>query len=194
MPEMSRLEKYFVNRRGTRAYGRMLDRLERAGPLPLAPASQVLELGAGNGALSLLVLERYHPGKVWVTDYDPEQLAVARKRLEARLGTLPDTIVIERADGTHLAYADSTFDLVIAHYVLHHFGPVPDILRGVDEIQRVLRPGGRLLYAEMFHRDPIREHLAERGFTIAFRERRRRLFATVDIIMARAPSNGPVPS
>lgn len=191
MAEMSRLEKWFVNRRGVRAYRRMLDRIERAGQLALQNASQVLELGAGNGALSITIYERFHPARMCVTDYDTEQVELARGNIGTRFGGVPGSFVIERGDATHLAYADRTFDLVMAHQVLHHLGDVPAIFRGLDEIKRVLRPGGRLLYAEIFHKDPIRAHLVEQGFALAFRERRWRLFNTADVIVAISPSAPP---
>jgi ubiquinone/menaquinone biosynthesis C-methylase UbiE len=187
MPEMTRFQKFFVNRRGPRAYQRLLARLEAAGELPLGPSSQVLELGAGNGTLSLLVFERHHPARICITDYDPEQLVVAQKHVESRLGAIPPNLVLERGDALHLSYADATFDLVMAHQVLHHLGHVAEILQGLDEIKRVLRPRGRLLYAEMFHREAIREHLVKRGFTVAFHERRWRLLRAVDVVVALAP-------
>jgi ubiquinone/menaquinone biosynthesis C-methylase UbiE len=191
MPEMSSWEKRFVNRRGARAYRRTLDRIQQAGQLPLTSSSQVLELGAGNGMLSMLVLDRFHPAHIYLTDYDPEQLVVARENLTAQLGTVPDSITVERGDAAHLTYGDRAFDLVMAHHVLHHLGSVPEILRGLDEIARVLRPGGRLFYVEMFHKRPIREHLTERGFTIVFRERAWRIFNTADVIVAVSPDSRP---
>jgi len=192
MPEMSRFEKRWVNRRGSRAYQRMLDRMENSGQLLLTNSSQVLELGAGNGAFSMLIQERFHPARVYLTDFDPEQLAVARQNLEGHFGTVPPSIVVERGDATHLTYGDRTFDLVIAHHVLHHLGSISGILQGLDEIARVLRPGGRLLYVEMFHKRQIREHLAEQGFTVVFRERSFRILGTADVIIAKSPDS-PAP-
>lgn len=188
MPEMSRFEKRLVNRRGPRTYQKMLDRIEHAGQLSLARTAQVLELGAGNGVFSTLIQERYHPAGIHVTDYDPEQIAVARQNLERHFGEIPSTMVVERGDATHLGYPDRTFDLVLTHYVLHHLGPVPEIFRGLDEIARVLRPDGRLLYSEMFHKREIREHLAERGFEIVFWERPWRIFHTADVVVAKLPA------
>lgn len=191
MPEMTRFEKHFVNRRGTRSYSRMLNRMERKGGIQVGPSSQVLELGAGNGVLSALVHERYRPARLCVTDYDPEQVLVAKKSLESRFGTLPSSMVVERGDACHLEYADGTFDLVMAHHVLHHLGSTEEIFRGLDEIARVLRPGGRLLYVEMFHKRLIREHLAERGFTTVYHERAWRIFNLADVVIAIRPPAKP---
>jgi ubiquinone/menaquinone biosynthesis C-methylase UbiE len=183
MPEMSTTEKFFVNRHGTRSVSRVLDKLDRAHQLPLNATSEVLELGAGNGRLSILVNERYHPARIRLTDYDPDQLGVAKKSVEQQYGSTPPTLLLERADATRLQYANETFDLVVAHHILHHLGKVPDILRGLDEIHRVLRPGGRFFYAEMFHKREIRDHLAQLGFSLTFRERALRLFATADVVL-----------
>ncbi|HYA70650.1 MAG TPA: class I SAM-dependent methyltransferase [Thermoplasmata archaeon] len=191
MPEMSRFEKRFVNRRSARAYQRVLARIEQAGQLPITSSSHVLELGAGNGALSIVIQERFHPAQIRVTDYDPEQLLVAKQNIEDHFGTVPPSMVVERGDAAHLGYADSSFDLVMAHHVLHHLGSVPEILRGLDEIARVLRPGGRLFYVEMFHKRQIREHLTERGFVFGYRERAWRIFNVADVVVAVSPGSKP---
>jgi ubiquinone/menaquinone biosynthesis C-methylase UbiE len=191
MPEMSRFEKRFVNRRGERSYTRMLDRMDRAGQLPFAPTSQVLELGAGNGVLTMLVHERYHPARMWLTDYDPDQLSVARKNVEGRYGGVPSWLVLEQGDATHLGYADGTFDWVLAHHMLHHLGSDDQIRGGLDEIARVLRPGGRLLYVEMFRKRVVRDHLVTRGFAFKFRERAWRIFNTADVVIAERPPAPP---
>jgi SAM-dependent methyltransferase len=48
------------------------------------------------------------------------------------------------ADAEHLPFEDSSFDLVFGHAVLHH---VPHLERAFAEIERVLVPGGTLLFA-----------------------------------------------
>src|SRR3984893_13671630 len=50
----------------------------------------------------------------------------------------------ERADAESLPFADSSFDLVLGHAVLHH---LPDLPRAFAEFHRVLRPGGRIAFA-----------------------------------------------
>jgi ubiquinone/menaquinone biosynthesis C-methylase UbiE len=199
MTEMTRAEKAFVNRRSTRSLARLLDRVERSSPLSLSPTSQVLELGGGNGRLSLLVNERYHPAEIHLTDYDPDQLAVARHNLELQYGSVPGSIILEQADATRMAYPNDSLDLVIAHYVLHHLGKVPDIFQGLDEIYRVLRPGGRFFYVEMFHKKAIQDHLGEIGFSTVYSGRAWRFLRFADLRVVRksarrAPSSVPVGS
>lgn len=70
-------------------------------------------------------------------------LVLARRGFE--LSSLPGAFVC--ADAENLPFSDSAFDLVYCHGVLHH---TPDTERGLREIYRVLRPGGKaiiMLYA-----------------------------------------------
>jgi SAM-dependent methyltransferase len=56
-----------------------------------------------------------------------------------------------RADATALPFADESFDLVYSHGVIHH---VEETQKAVDEIYRVLRPGGTAL-AMVYHRGSL---------------------------------------
>jgi SAM-dependent methyltransferase len=68
------------------------------------------------------------------------------------------------ADAENLDFAGETFDLVYSHGVLHH---TPDTTRAVQEVHRVLKPGGRAVVM-LYHRDSynyrinisLREHAA----------------------------------
>jgi len=46
----------------------------------------------------------------------------------------------------HLPFPDGSFDLVVANWMLYH---LPDLHRGLDELHRVLRPGGHLIAVTM---------------------------------------------
>jgi ubiquinone/menaquinone biosynthesis C-methylase UbiE len=50
----------------------------------------------------------------------------------------------EAADAERLPFADESFDLVFGHAVLHH---IPDLPRAFAEFERVLAPGGTLVFA-----------------------------------------------
>jgi ubiquinone/menaquinone biosynthesis C-methylase UbiE len=188
MPEMTRFEKSLVNRRGDRFFLRLLDRIDHDGGLVLPPGAAVLELGAGNGTLSALLYERYHPAKVYATDFDPEQLQVARQNLGRKWGALPEGFAVERADAAHLAFPNATFDLVVAHLMLHHVGSESEERQALREITRVLKPGARFLYVEMIRKWLVREELTRLGYRVLFHRRSFRFFGFSDAVVAASPS------
>ncbi|MDQ1625868.1 MAG: hypothetical protein QOJ49_1366 [Actinomycetota bacterium] len=104
------------------------------------PYASALELGCGTGFFLLNlkqagVLDRGH-----VTDLSPGMVAAA-ERNAAALGFTVDGRV---ADAERIPYADATFDLVVGHAVLHH---IPDVELALREVLRVLKPGGRFVFA-----------------------------------------------
>ena len=70
-------------------------------------------------------------------DVSVEVLAAARAR--------HPVLATERADVRKLPFADASFDAVVSNSTLDHFDSSTDILAGLGELQRVLRPGGTLL-------------------------------------------------
>jgi len=104
----------------------------------------ILEIGCGAGAdLEQFVLGGAIASAVDVT---PAHVQMARDRLRGRAE-------IVQSDATALPFPNETFDYVYSHGVLHH---IEQPRRVVEEIFRVLRPGGRfnvMVYAAWsFHR------------------------------------------
>jgi SAM-dependent methyltransferase len=123
--------------------------LQRAVELPLlrrmglqVENRDVLEIGCGSGYAAAL-LSRLGPRRYVGVDLMPEQIALARAR------RLPDA-EFRIGDATDLIdFPDASQDVVIIFGVLHH---IPAWRRSVDEIGRVLRPGGQLYVEEPGHR------------------------------------------
>jgi ubiquinone/menaquinone biosynthesis C-methylase UbiE len=101
---------------------------------------RVLEVGAGTG----LNLELYPTvGIESLTLSEPDPLMV--KRLREKLGESEREAELIRASADDLPFADDSFDTVTVTLVLCTVSDQPAALR---EIQRVLRPGGQLLFLE----------------------------------------------
>jgi ubiquinone/menaquinone biosynthesis C-methylase UbiE len=99
-----------------------------------------LEIGAGTGYFSLNLLRAGLIGEATCSDISPgmlETLAANAEDLGLRVRT-------EAADAERLPFADASFDLVLGHAVLHH---IPDLPRAFAEFERVLAPGGTVLFA-----------------------------------------------
>ena len=137
--EMTRLEKWLVNRenKAKRNIARVRQRLTE---LPSAAIEDVLELGCGIGAVAAFLSENYNM-KVWGTDYDQEQIQIARKRHAE-----DEHLIYQVEDATQLSFQDARFDLVISQNVFHH---LPKWQAAIREVARVLRPGGFLLWLDL---------------------------------------------
>jgi ubiquinone/menaquinone biosynthesis C-methylase UbiE len=72
------------------------------------------------------------PGRYWDRDWDPERLTV------------------RHMNALELDFEDESFDAIFSSSSIEHFGDFPDVRRAVEEMYRVLRPGGVLALATEF--------------------------------------------
>jgi SAM-dependent methyltransferase len=142
---MTRLEKRLVNRprKAARNIQRLAARLRELDPPEI---HDVLELGCGTGAVSAYLAEQ-HRMNVVGTDFDPDQIALARASHPES-----DRLRFRVEDAARLSFADDSFDLVLSQNVFHH---VPDWRRAAAEVARVLRPGGRLVWYDLAFPGPV---------------------------------------
>ena len=109
--------------------------------MDLPPRARVLELGCGVGILWTENLDRLHPDwRVILTDASLGMVGEAARRLAASRHPFTFAAV----DAQTLPFADGSFNVVLAHFMLYH---VPDRSRALAEIARVLRPDGALYAA-----------------------------------------------
>jgi len=107
-----------------------LDQIDFAG-------KRVLEIGLGQGADAEQIVSR---GGIY-SGADLTAESVKRVKMRFSLKDLPSDR-IEQASALDLPFDDNSFDIVFSHGVLHH---IPEIGKAQAELQRVLRPGGRLI-------------------------------------------------
>ena len=123
--------------------------------LGLAGAEHVLELGPGPGFFSVEIARRLTDGRLELFDIQPEMLEMARQQLErAGLSGVGFTAG-QASDG--LPFPDNTFDVAFLAAVI---GEVPDQQACLRSLGQVLKPGGRLVFVEMFP-DPDRLNVRE---------------------------------
>lgn len=107
----------------------------------IQPGDRILEVGVGTGInLSL------YPKDCTVTgiDYSEQMLEKARERID-RKGIKNARLL--QMDAADLKFADNSFDIVYAPYVI---SVVPDPVKAAREMERVCRPGGRFIILNHF--------------------------------------------
>jgi len=103
---------------------------------------RVLDVAAGSGDLALEFSKRAGAsGEVWLTDINGEMLQIGRDRMLDRGRMLPAV----RCDAERLPFPSNYFDCVSVAFGLRNMTHMD---RALAEMQRVLRPGGRLLVLE----------------------------------------------
>ena len=113
---------------------------------------RVLDYGCGNG----YVVAQYARYGAEVHGVDITEAAIELTRARFALLGLEGTFA--RSDGTAIPFEDERFDVVCSMGVLHH---IPEPAPVVAELQRVLRPGGKLVVM-VYNRDSYRYRVAFR--------------------------------
>lgn len=110
----------------------------------IRPGDSILDVGCGTGEVALLAKTRAKKdGKVYGIDPAPEMIAVARSKAARKELDVDFRVGVIEA----LPFPDSSLDVVTSSLMMHH---LPEDLkrRGLAEIYRVLKSGGRLLIAD----------------------------------------------
>ncbi len=138
----------YTTRRGKfLEWDRILDSLRLRGD------ERVLDMGCGRGAVLTAVARRLTDGRVtgvdiWST-HDQSGNARDVTVRNASLEGVGDRVDIETGDMRALPFPDGTFDLVVSSLAIHNIRSNADRRQAVAEGFRVLKPGGRMVIADI---------------------------------------------
>lgn len=136
-------DKYSVNKQG---FGNWI-----TSQYEIEEGMAVLELGCGTGSMWMGKGELIRKcGKLILSDFSEGMLEQTRKTLQGYEGIDYQVIDVQK-----IPYADETFDVVIANMMLYH---VPDLSKGLSEIRRVLKKGGKF-YCATYGENGIMEYI-----------------------------------
>lgn len=115
---------------------RMIDLLE------LKPTYKVLEVSAGTGKDSEIIISKLNKfGGLWLLDISPAMLYYNIEKL--KYSDVPSEHIV--ASACSIPFNDNTFDALYCFAGVGHF---PDVEKGLKEMARVVKPGGKVVFCE----------------------------------------------
>jgi len=134
---------------------------------PWKGREEVLDVGCGRGLMLIGAARRLTTGKatgidLWRAEDQTANTPEAAYE-NARLEGVAERVSIETGDARNLPFPAASFDVVLSHWVVHNLPDAGDRTRALDEMLRVLRPGGVLVLADIAYHLDYSEHLTARG-------------------------------
>lgn len=103
----------------------------------------ILDVATGTGDLAIMAEKLLHPTRITGIDISEGMLDVGRQKI-ARLG-LESKITLQAGDSETISFPDLTFDAITVAFGVRNF---ENLEKGLSEMRRVLKPGGKLVILE----------------------------------------------
>ncbi len=174
--------------------GKLRERERLLGSIPWRGDETVLDVGCGRGLLLTGAARRLTGGKAIGVDIWQE-VDQSGNRPEATWANawaegVAGRVRVVDGDARRLPFGDRSFDTVVSHMVLHNIRDGEGRRQAVEEIARVLKPGGRLVIQDMRHTDEYSAALRRAGMlAIEQSPRRFGVFPPVRRVTGRKPGH-----
>lgn len=114
----------------------------------------ILDVATGTGDLAIQAIKSLDPDKVIGVDISTGMMEIGRKKIESK--GLSKKIELRRGDSENLPFEENKFDAVIVAFGVRNF---ENLEKGLAEMLRVLRPGGKVVVLEFSKPDkfPFRQ-------------------------------------
>ncbi|MFO0808894.1 MAG: class I SAM-dependent methyltransferase [Gemmataceae bacterium] len=137
--------------------------------LNLRGDERILDMGCGRGAVLLMAAQHLTTGRAVGVDLwrsvDQSGNSLEATRRNAVAEGVADRVELHTADMTALPFEDNSFDVVVSSLAIHNISGRAGREKAIDEAVRVLRPGGRLMIADVRATGLYRARLAEIGMS-----------------------------
>jgi ubiquinone/menaquinone biosynthesis C-methylase UbiE len=154
---------FYASRRGKFVvWNELLDRLKLLGD------EQILDVGCGRGAVLMLAAHHLTTGRamgvdLWRKGDQSGNSAEATERNAVAEG-VADRVEVRTADMTALPFENASFDVIVSSIAIHNVAR-PGRDRVIEEAVRVLRPGGKVMIADLSATRQYLARLKELGMT-----------------------------
>jgi arsenite methyltransferase len=144
-------------------WAELLDRMGLRGD------ERILDLGCGRGAVLLMAAQHLTTGRavgvdLWRSADQSGNSAEATRRNAIAEG-VADRVELHTGDMTALPFEDNGFDLIVSSLAIHNISGRVGREKAIDEAVRVLRPGGRLMIADIRGTRHYQAQLAKLGMS-----------------------------
>lgn len=103
----------------------------------------ILDVATGTADMAIMAAEILNPDRIEGIDISPNMLELGRKKVEKE--GLTEKIHLQIGDSETINFADNSFDALMVAFGVRNF---ENLEKGLMEMNRVLRPGGRLIVLE----------------------------------------------
>jgi SAM-dependent methyltransferase len=140
---------------------RLLDELKLNGN------ETVLDVGCGRGLLFIGAAKRLPEGKavgldLW-SQYDLSNNSASAALKNAEIEGVKDYVEIKDGDMRKIPFGEDSFDTVVASLSIHNIYTAEGRNKAIQEIERVLKPGGKVALMDMQHAQEYTDHLSNAG-------------------------------
>ena len=144
-------------------WAELLDRLNLRGD------ERILDIGCGRGAVLLMAAQRLTEGRAVGVDLwrsvDQSGNSLEATRRNAVAEGVADRVELHTGDMLALPFDENSFDVVVSSLAIHNIGGRAGREKAIDEAVRVLRPGGRLMIADVRATGQYQARLAKIGMS-----------------------------
>ena len=116
----------------------------------------ILDIGCGNGPLSIKLARKYPAAKITAIDQWGKgwNYSIQECTANANIAGVGEQITFQRESASNLPFEDNNFDVVVSNLTFHEVKDVPDKLQAIHEAVRVLKPGGVFVLQDLFLLQP----------------------------------------
>ena len=150
----------------------LLEILESVG---IEGSERILDVGCGRGMFLIMAAKRLTSGKAHGIDlwHSVDQSGNSKEKTlqNVWLEGLQEKVAIETSDMRRLPYSDGNFDLVISSLAIHNIAGLEGQKKAVDEVLRVLKPGGKFALFDILSIKEYGKHFALRGCSVQMKQK-----------------------